>query len=351
MAKNFVNYSAILTVIVLYMWHSNAKRLINTNVNLIATCNRLPNFLLKSTILRRCINTEVNVLTLYNASQLATRECQYQFRLRPWNCSSTPKSLSRITNHAFQETAYLFAIHTATLAYSLAQACSMGLKKDCICKESKRKMSKNSAAIIIDKQCSKQSMEYGITKSRYLLKNVREKDARSLVDEHNKEAGRQALIHGPRLHEDGMDCRCIGPSSTCTIKKCIIRLPNIRVVSSYLLKKYVAAINVGTDNHGKKLIPSAPTIVEPTKHDLVFTERSPNFCEKNLEKGSLGTKGRHCIKNAPIGSSSSCKILCCNRGYKTVTHVVKEHCNCAFQHCCFVKCDTCLRNVTTHICN
>lgn len=99
---------------------------------------------------------------------------------------------------AFPETAFLYAIHSAGLAYSLAIACASG-KTECKCKKSKEEqyivqgnpdLQRGATIVLEDKSCTKDSLKYGIAEAEKLLDNTKEQDIRWKVDEHNKKAGR-----------------------------------------------------------------------------------------------------------------------------------------------------------------
>lgn len=62
----------------------------------------------------------------------------------------------------------------------------------------------------------------------------------------------------------------------------------------------------------------------------------------------LGTQGRVCNRSSL--STDSCSLMCCGRGYNTQRVLVREKCNCKFNWCCWVKCDTCEYYKTIHTC-
>lgn len=62
----------------------------------------------------------------------------------------------------------------------------------------------------------------------------------------------------------------------------------------------------------------------------------------------LGTHGRKC--NRTSTGLDSCSILCCGRGYNTKKIVIHERCNCKFQWCCNVRCDTCKKVIQEYTC-
>ena len=93
---------------------------------------------------------------------------------------------------ASPETSFLFAIYSAGLAHSIAIVCSRGLIENCMCHSTKNKVYKLTEKEIIyeDTSCASNSIVYGITESRKMLRNDKESDPRWKIDEHNKEAGR-----------------------------------------------------------------------------------------------------------------------------------------------------------------
>ena len=96
---------------------------------------------------------------------------------------------------AYQETGFLYAIQSAGVAYSLADACSRGFIRSCRCKESTtqkmlHQQQQGAPAMYTTSKCLDSTIEYGIKESRRLLRNVVATDSRWLIDEHNKEAGR-----------------------------------------------------------------------------------------------------------------------------------------------------------------
>ncbi|KAF3860437.1 hypothetical protein F7725_000692 [Dissostichus mawsoni] len=86
----------------------------------------------------------------------------------------------------------------------------------------------------------------------------------------------------------------------------------------------------------------------PSAMDLVYFEKSPNFCSYNGKTGTLGTSGRTCNSSSP--GLDGCELLCCGRGLKTRTESVTERCHCTFHWCCHVSCLNCTSTQTLHQC-
>jgi len=83
--------------------------------------------------------------------------------------------------------------------------------------------------------------------------------------------------------------------------------------------------------------------------DLVYLVTSPDYCEYDVKKGSLGTKGREC--DPASKGIDGCDLLCCNRGYTTRRERRTERCRCKFHWCCYVECEECVRDVQISTCN
>ena len=94
--------------------------------------------------------------------------------------------------------------------------------------------------------------------------------------------------------------------------------------------------------------------------DMTASDRKPVIIgantmdnEEELESGNqplawLGTQGRVCNRSSL--STDSCSLMCCGRGYNTQRVLVREKCNCKFNWCCWVQCDTCTYMKTIYTC-
>lgn len=98
------------------------------------------------------------------------------------------------------------------------------------------------------------------------------------------------------------------------MKTCWRTLPTFRQIGDSLMKKYyrarpVAATSSSPGQRGinnprkKKMIlvlkkGKIPVKKLPKKSELVFLQMSPNYCERDLTAGSLGTVGRVCNRTS-----------------------------------------------------
>ncbi|RXM95173.1 Protein Wnt-7a [Acipenser ruthenus] len=151
-----------------------------------------------------------------------------------------------------------------------------------------------------------------------------------------------------------LECKCHGVSGSCTTKTCWTTLPKFRELGYILKEKYNKAVQVepvrATRNKRPTFlkIKKHPSFLKPMDTDLVYLERSPNYCEEDPLSGSVGTQGRICNKTAQ--QTSSCDLMCCGRGYNTHQYSRVWQCNCKFLWCCYVKCNTCSERTEVYTC-
>ncbi|OXB65342.1 hypothetical protein ASZ78_016986 [Callipepla squamata] len=142
-----------------------------------------------------------------------------------------------------------------------------------------------------------------------------------------------------------LECKCHGVSGSCTTKTCWTTLPKFRELGYILKDKYNEAVQVEPVRASRNKRPTFLKIKKPLSYrkpmdtDLVYIEKSPNYCEEDPVTGSVGTQGRMCNKTAQ--QSNGCDLMCCGRGYNTHQYSRVWQCNCKFHWCCYVKCNTC----------
>ncbi|XP_012540152.2 protein Wnt-6 [Monomorium pharaonis] len=290
--------------------------------------------------------------------QVGTRECQYQFRNRRWNCTTVRRSLKKILLRDTRETGFVNAITAAGVTYAVTRACTMGDLVECSCDKMTSKgnrLAKFARTVEAKKSLPTEgdwewggcgdNVNFGFKKSREFMDAPYRKrsDIKTLVKLHNNDAGRLAVRNFMRT-----ECKCHGLSGSCTVRTCWRKMPPFREVGNRLKESFDGAAKVIPSNDGHSFITEGPTIKPPGRFDLIYSEDSPDFCKPNRKTGSLGTTGRHC--NATSPGVEGCELLCCGRGYDTKIVKEKVNCQCRFRWCCEVTCNTCLVKKTINTC-
>jgi hypothetical protein len=144
-------------------------------------------------------------------------------------------------------------------------------------------------------------------------------------------------------------CKCHGISGSCSVKICWRKMRAFREIGLLLKDRFDGASKVRVNRLKTKLKSITKDQKRPTKKDLVYLEESPDFCNFNPRKGSLGTRGREC--NRTSYGLDGCNLMCCGRGYYTIVREMQEDCDCKFFWCCRVECKRCNEKVEIHYCN
>ena len=287
-------------------------------------------------------------------AEMAIKECQHQFKYRKWNCTTINKQNEPVFGNALnkgtREAAFVYAIASASVSFSVTKDCSSGNLKSCSCDNSFKSRERRKKIENWRWAGCSDNVHFGNDFSKsFLDARVRERQhftrSRIKMNLHNNEAGRRILLNSMEKA-----CKCHGVCGTCSLKTCWRRLPPIRRVGDKLKEKFDGASLVKEAFTGGRpiLVPKHDKLKPPTISDLVYLDSSPNFCNPNKTTGSLGTSGRVC----KLGSRAidGCDLLCCGRGFTTRKVVVEESCNCNFNWCCYVRCQTCKRQLTIHTC-
>ncbi|KAK8732073.1 hypothetical protein OTU49_007173 [Cherax quadricarinatus] len=253
-----------------------------------------------------------------------------------------------------REAAFVHAISSAGVAHAITRRCSSGELDDCGCDRSVRGVTQHGFQW---SGCS-DNIAYGVSLSKRFVdardrKLVKKKksskhrvSSRALMNLHNNEAGRKLIEMNMRV-----ECKCHGVSGSCELKTCWKAMPTFREIGEILKEKFDGAteVRVKEVSGRAELEPNKQYFKKPTEVDLVYVSSSPEYCDYDINSGSLGTHGRRCNKTSR--GLDGCDLLCCNRGFTSFQERVQERCSCKFHWCCYVKCRTCIRDVTVHTCN
>uniref|UniRef100_A0A8C9UNU6 Protein Wnt n=1 Tax=Spermophilus dauricus TaxID=99837 RepID=A0A8C9UNU6_SPEDA len=279
--------------------------------------------------------------SIREGARLGIQECRSQFKHERWNCmvatanaaAAAPLGTSPLFGYELtsgtKETAFIYAVMAAGLVHSVTRSCSAGNMTECSCDTTLQ----NGGRV-----CWKH-LDFSI-------RNTTGKESKVLLtmNLHNSEAGRQAVA---KLMS--VDCRCHGVSGSCAVKTCWKTMSSFEKIGHWLKDKYENSIQV-SDKIKRKMRrrEKDQRKIPIRKDDLLYVNKSPNYCVEDKKLGIPGTQGREC--NRTSEGADGCNLLCCGRGYNT--HVVRhvERCECKFIWCCYVRCRRCESMTDVHTC-
>ncbi|KAL0860700.1 hypothetical protein ABMA27_010041 [Loxostege sticticalis] len=302
-----------------------------------------------------CHAAPAAVATLGNGLSMAYAECRAQLAGRRWNCSGVGDDprVGHVLPLATREAAFTYAITAAGVTHALSEACARGDLPACAC-TTKRRRYTGTAEQFEWEGCGDASFGARFAR-RFLDARELEADARSAMNLHNNRVGRKVVKEMVRN-----ECKCHGVSGSCAVRTCWKTLLPFRAVGAALKERLRRAKHVVAEHdfrglHSRAVSMRHPRLVvrrtgkPPRKSELVFLQKSPQYCEPDAAIGSHGTHGRHC--NRTSKGEDGCETLCCGRGYNTVQLVQESKCRCQFHWCCSVSCDTCITKTELHVCN
>ncbi|XP_078055411.1 protein Wnt-8b-like [Mustelus asterias] len=253
---------------------------------------------------------------------------------------------------ANREVAFVHAISSAGVMYTLTRNCSLGDFENCGCDDSRNGQLGGQGWLWGG--CS-DNVGFGESISKQFVDALETgQDARAAMNLHNNEAGRKA-VKGTMKRT----CKCHGVSGSCTTQTCWLQLPEFREVGDYLKDKYHRALKVdllrGAGNSAASRGAIAESFSSISKKELVHLEESPDYCVENRTLGLAGTEGRECLKRDRQLSrweKRSCKRLCGDCGLAVAERRAQtlSSCNCKFHWCCAVRCEQCRKTIIKYYC-
>ena len=289
-------------------------------------------------------------------TELAMVECANQFKFDVWNCPVTAFKMNKKDAENNREAAYVDAVTSAGVAYTIARNCSRGSLDKCGCDQS---LTTSGEKDWKWGGCG-DNLGFGEQMSKKLLDNTK---LDSLATLHNNQAGRIALRKAMKTL-----CKCHGVSGSCVTKTCWRQLGEFRTVGRYLKKQYKRAAKVDLSNGIlKKLENHKTNNIQKTnfmksrnrrtsvsmkemkikKRKLVFLHPSPDYCRLNTKLGYKGVLGKTCEVDPDSKDQTDqirkCTNLCTSCGLQVKKMVVDfvSSCNCKFEWCCKMSCQTC----------
>uniref|UniRef100_A0A673BVJ7 Protein Wnt n=1 Tax=Sphaeramia orbicularis TaxID=375764 RepID=A0A673BVJ7_9TELE len=328
--------------------------------------------------MRMCVRSPDVTASALQGIQVAIHECQHHLRDQRWNCSSL-EGHGKLVPHkdpedslsmdlvfpGFRESAFSLALLAAGVAHSVATACSMGKLRGCGC-EAKRRQDDDKIRLKLT-QLQLQTLQKGGLSSMqetwewggcshdvrfgdrfsrdWLDSRGSPRDIHARMRIHNNRVGRQVVTDNMKKK-----CKCHGTSGSCQFKTCWHVSPEFRLVGSLLKDKFLSAIFVNSQNKNNGVFnPRAGNGRRRSmSRELVYFEKSPDFCERDASIDSPGTHGRICNKTSY--STDSCSSLCCGRGHNILKQTRSERCNCRFHWCCYVLCEECRLTEWVNVC-
>ncbi|XP_031553002.1 protein Wnt-8b-like [Actinia tenebrosa] len=277
-----------------------------------------------------------------NGANMGLQECRSQFRYRKWNCTLNIETNVKIklpnwTNiPATRETAFAHSITTAGVTYSLTRDCRMGKFEDCSCVHNKDSAAKGNWW----GGCN-ENIKFGEVMAKHFLEAIdKGNGARTLLILHNNEVGRKAVRTTLKKQ-----CRCHGMTGSCTTVTCWRKLAVFEEVGNYLKKKYTQAKRVSIiRNKLKRKGSNGFKTISKKDTNLLYTESSPDYCQRNMTFGAVGMIGRVC--EGTKKNLDQCRKICSSCGLTSTNFIEKKRviCHCKFEWCCKVKCETCRRS-------
>uniref|UniRef100_S4R9N1 Protein Wnt n=1 Tax=Petromyzon marinus TaxID=7757 RepID=S4R9N1_PETMA len=317
-------------------------------------CNKIPGLAPRQRAL--CQSRPDVIIVIGEGAQLGISECQYQFRFGRWNCTALGERtvFGQELKVAIRSTHFTDIQSGGGLFERIHQRCRYGAHELSLCSQLTRGREGPHPWLRmtpLDEQFG-QKTSSTFLKIVYIHYNYRNSDLAQLMQ---KVPYRRFHSTDQVLEEKmKLECKCHGVSGSCTTKTCWTTLPKFREVGYALKDKYEHTVHVEPVSGSRYMRPmflkvkKSRSYRKPLDTELVFTERSPNYCEEDPATGSAGTRGRLCNRTSP--HADGCDLLCCGRGYNTHQYTRAWQCNCKFHWCCYVRCSTCSERTEEYTC-
>ncbi|EMP37216.1 Protein Wnt-7b [Chelonia mydas] len=297
-------------------------------------CNKIPGLAPRQRAI--CQSRPDAIIVIGEGAQMGINECQYQFRYGRWNCSALGEKT--VFGQELRVGSWSTGVDRRARYHRFS-----GSSLDLL-----------SQHLLHQLQQHRSPREWGVrrdvTGSCGDLRGGKGMGWRRGEEEDSLQQQKEKVLE-ERMK---LECKCHGVSGSCTTKTCWTTLPKFREIGYILKEKYNAAVQVEVVRASRLRQPTFLKIKQirsyqkPMETDLVYIEKSPNYCEEDASTGSVGTQGRLCNRTSP--NADGCDMMCCGRGYNTHQYTKVWQCNCKFHWCCFVKCNTCSERTEVFTC-
>ncbi|NXX94948.1 WNT7A protein, partial [Centropus bengalensis] len=311
-------------------------------------CNKIPGLAPRQRAI--CQSRPDAIIVIGEGSQMGINECQFQFRNGRWNCSA----LGERTVFGKELKVGTFDLLPPGVSHGAAGGVGKGhqaLGAGAIQEPPLERVHLGAVAALTGGMDIRVSSQLGTAAALCWGLEVFSNSCDSVTA-----LTHHSLFFQIQILEENMklECKCHGVSGSCTTKTCWTTLPKFRELGYILKDKYNEAVQVEPVRASRNKRPTFLKIKKPLSYrkpmdtDLVYIEKSPNYCEEDPVTGSVGTQGRMCNKTAQ--QSNGCDLMCCGRGYNTHQYSRVWQCNCKFHWCCYVKCNTCSERTEVYTC-
>ncbi|KAE8584024.1 hypothetical protein XENTR_v10020792 [Xenopus tropicalis] len=231
--------------------------------------------------------------SVVNAAKQAKLTCQMTFSDMRWNCSSVENApnFTPDLSKGTRESAFVYALASATISHTIARACASGELPTCSCGATPAEVPGTGFRW---GGCG-DNLHYGLNMGSAFVDAPMKSSksggtqATKMINLHNNAVGRQVLMDSLETK-----CKCHGVSGSCSVKTCWKGLQDLPHIANELKSKYLGATKVIHRQTGtrRQLVPRELDIRPVRESELVYLVSSPDYCAKNPKLGSYGTQDR-----------------------------------------------------------
>uniref|UniRef100_A0A0N4ZQE6 Protein Wnt n=1 Tax=Parastrongyloides trichosuri TaxID=131310 RepID=A0A0N4ZQE6_PARTI len=285
-----------------------------------------------------CNNHATSFEAILSGMAEARNECRNIFIKDKWNCQDSNENIFGFNLTALQikEKAFLYAYISASSMISIAKGCSTGINPNCGCGNIPSNEENMEEKYGFRWSGCSDNVKYADSIVKHFFENKDNNKIEDIMSNHNFKIGRSTVKNAVK-----QVCKCHGISGSCQTKTCWMSTPKIDEIGIKLKELMNNARIVKNINSRSLTVKGGRSAIAK---NLIYLEEFNNFCTQDNITGIIGVSGRECT------SERHCKSLCCDRGYIFKIDVIDEPCNCKFEYCCKVTCESCKKVITRRFC-